>query len=258
MFDRDTYISESCVIEKELKYLFELGDSLVIFDIGSCEGEDAIKYSNLFPNSTIYAVEPLPINLPLLSNNIKKYSKENIHVLPLALSDKKGIAQFYVSSGHPDHISKNVDWDFGNKSSSLLPPDELKETHPWLEFNEIIEVETDTLLNICNQRDIQVIDFIHLDVQGAELQVLQGLGELLNNTKAIWMEVEAIPLYLNQSLKQDVEMFMKDKGFILVKDTVDKIAGDQLFINGDKYITFKLRQLLFNLINILRLKKSSH
>ena len=151
------------------------------------------------------------------------------------MSDKKGSDKFYVSSGYPTSISKNIDWDFGNKSSSLLPPDETKAIHPWLEFNEVIQVETDTLFNICGQINTREIDFIHLEVQGAELQVLKGAGELLKNTKAVWMEVEAVPLYLNQPLKQDVETFMKNKGFILLKDTVDKISGDQLFVKKDIY-----------------------
>jgi FkbM family methyltransferase len=232
MWNRDEYINMPSPIEQELRYFFELSKALIIFDIGSCEGEDAIRYSRLFPQSTVYAVEPLPSNLLLLQKNIKEYRTENIDVVPVALSDRKGISQFYVSSGHPDNIAKNVDWDFGNKSSSLLPPDEHKEVYSWVKFNEVIEVETDTLSNICRQKNIKEIDFIHLDVQGAELQVFQGSGDLLKNTKLIWMEVEAVPLYEKQPLKVDVESFMKEKGFVLIKDTVGSVSGDQLYVNS--------------------------
>ena len=47
----------------------------------------------------------------------------------------------------------------------------------------------------------------------------------------IWLEVEAVPYYKNQPLKQDVEQFMEANGFYKVRDTVGAVDGDQLYVN---------------------------
>ncbi|MBD1906677.1 FkbM family methyltransferase [Funiculus sociatus GB2-A5] len=248
IFTRDDYIKMPSPIEKELKILFNTHSKLTIFDIGSCEGEDSIKYAKLFPNSKIYSIEALPKNLPILYTNLEKYSTKNVEVLPVALSDKRGKAAFYVSSGNPDNLSRSNDWDYGNKSSSLLPPDQHIQYWPWCKFNEVIEVETDTLNNVCKYYNIEVIDFLHMDVQGAELKVLKGAGKFLKKIKVIWLEVEHISLYQGQPLKKEVENFMRENGFFKIKDTVNKVTGDHLYLNS-KYFNF----LFYKVLNLLNL-----
>lgn len=230
-FTRDTYINSPSPIEYELRLIFDVQKPLVIFDIGSCEGEDSIRYSRIFSNSRIFAVEALPSNLPLLKANLDKYSVENVEILPFALSDKIGTCNFYVSSGQLEGNKENQDWDYGNKSSSLLPPEKHLEIIPWLKFQDMIIVEARTLKDVCLEKEIACIDFIHMDVQGAELKVLEGAEEFIKQVKLIWLEVEAIELYKNQPLKQDIEVFMQKKGFFKIKDTVDSVSGDQLYIN---------------------------
>lgn len=228
---RDSYINSPSALKTELLSIFESTDSLTFFDIGSCEGEDSIKYSRLFPSSKIYAVEALPNNLTLIRENLRKYNINNVEVVPFALSDAKGIVKFYVSSGQPSKKAAGQDWDYGNKSSSLLPPDKNMEVFPWLKFQDVIEVQSSTLDEICEQKGIRGIDFVHLDVQGAELKVLNGAKKTLPNIKVIWLEVETVTLYQNQPLKDDIEGFMSSHHFYKLKDTVKRESGDQLYIN---------------------------
>lgn len=227
---RDAFISSPIPIEHHLRRLFPRLDASIVFDIGSCEGEDAIRYSALFPAATVYAVEPLPDNLELLRANLRRYPWANVRVLAVALSDRAGRAPFYVSSGQPEGVTPGA-WDYGNKSSSLLPPDLHLQVHPWVHFDHEILVETQTLERVCHREGIQAIDLVHLDVQGAELKVLAGAGPYLERIGAIWMEVEAVPLYQGQPLEDDVERFMAGYGFRQMLDTVDSIAGDQLYFN---------------------------
>jgi FkbM family methyltransferase len=227
----DTYVAAPSPVEGELRRLFVLDDVRVVFDIGSCEGEDSIRYARLFPNATVYAAEPLPRNLPRLHENLRRHNASSVEVLPFAFSDASGSAQFYVSAGQPDDRPHGDQWDYGNKSSSLFPPDKHLEIHPWVRFDQVIQVQTDTLANFCASRQIDTIDFIHMDVQGAELKVLAGAGDLISRIKAVWTEVERIPLYAGQPLKSDVERFMEDHAFLKLKDTVGAVSGDQLFVN---------------------------
>jgi FkbM family methyltransferase len=228
--DREAFIASPLPIERQLRELFPRLDARVVLDVGSCEGEDAIRYATLFPSAAVYAFEPLPKNVRLVEENLARHPHPNIRVVPLALSDSTGTARFFVSSGQPDGVAP-TDWDYGNKSSSLLPPARHLDVHPWVRFDEQIEVSTETLETFCRGQGITEIDVVHLDVQGAELAVLRGAGPLLDRVSVVWMEVEAIPLYDGQPLKADVERFMTDHGFRRIVDTVDAVAGDQLYVN---------------------------
>lgn len=228
----DDYIKESLPFEAELSQYYSSGDALTIFEIGSCEGEDSIRLKKKFPRATIYTFEPLPNNIKIIQKNFRRYGLDKDHLYQLALGEKNGQATFYVSSGHPDHLPKVKGWDYGNKSSSLLPPKKHKEVLKWVKFKEKIKVKTQRLDSFCAEQSVDRIDFIYLDVQGAELMVLRGAGDMLSKVGAIWMEVEAVELYANQPLKKEVETFMKKNGFIRVKDTVDDISGDQLYVHS--------------------------
>jgi len=228
--DYDKYVKEPLPFKSDLKPYFSKKDRLVIFEIGSCEGEDTIRLKRNYPNSTIYTFEALPKNVQIIKANLKRYGLPTDKVFSLALSEKKGSADFYVSSGHPDELPKTKNWDYGNKSSSLLPPKEHKKVLKWIKFKEKVKVQTERLDDFCKTQGVSKIDFIYLDVQGAELMVLKGAGNLIKKIGAIWMEVEAIELYEGQPLKNEVERFMKKSGFVRAKDTVDEISGDQLYL----------------------------
>lgn len=227
----DDYLSRDFEFENEIKLIFDKNDPLIILDIGACEGEETIKFSNKYPNSKILTFEPVPANSNIIKKNLKKYGVNNAELFELALSDSDGKADLFLSSGNPDTRKKD-DWDYGNKSSSLFEPGETKKIHPWLKFENKIEVTTATLNTILKGKEIKWVDFIYMDVQGAELKVLKGLKSYLYRTKAIWLEVEKVELYKDQPLKKDIERFMKGNGFYLAKNTVNNIAGDQLYLNS--------------------------
>jgi FkbM family methyltransferase len=230
---RDAYIRSPLPIASELRGLFDARDALVIFDIGACEGEDSIRYAREFPNSRVYAFEPLPSNMNMLQKQLAAYGATQVAAFTIALSDERGTATFHVSSGSPENLPSTEDWEYGNKSSSLLPPAELLKHYPWLKFEQSIEVATDTLAGFCTAHGIERIDFIHMDVQGAELKVLRGAGELLRSVRAVWLEVEKVPLYAGQPLADEIQRFMIANGFVKRKDTVAEVTGDHLYIRQD-------------------------
>ncbi len=242
MFNRDKYINSPIEIEFELLQLLEKAKVKNVFDIGACEAEDSIRYSLLFPNATVYAFEPRPDNLAIGRESIKKYKRNNIVLEGIALSNENGTAEFFLSEGEPGDLKNSEEWDFGNKSSSLLPPsEEMKKHTSWLQFNKKIEVQTMLLSDYVKNKQVLEIDFAHIDVQGAELMVLTGAGDFLSKIKLIWMEVEAVELYKNQPLKNDVEKFMEKNNFINLLDTVNDVAGDQLYANMNYFDSKKIQ-----------------
>lgn len=251
IYNRDIYILADSPLKKDLLKLFKKNDKLTILDIGGCEGEESIRYSRIFPFSSIYIFEPLPKNQKLVAENLIKYKVENVTLVPFAVSDEEGISQFYISSGHPENQPKDLDWDFGNKSSSLLSPE--NNPHKWLNFNDTIEVNTITLSAFLINNRINSIDFVHMDVQGAELKVLMGAKEYIKKIKAIWLEVADVELYKNQPLRMDIENFMNLNGFYLVKSEIEGEVGDQFYLNKKHYKTISV----FNKRLQLFLKKYS-
>lgn len=105
--------------------------------------------------------------------------------------------------------------------SSLYPPNE-----PYLarfaglselmnsDFN--VEIEITTLDSFFQAEGINEIDFLQVDVQGADLQVLEGATWTLNQSiLAIQVEVEFSHLYINQPLFADVDIYLRKQGFTL-------------------------------------------
>ena len=117
-------------------------------------------------------------------------------------------------------------------SSSLLEPVKHLELHPNVAFNEAIEVPTRRLDGLLAESDALPPQFIHMDVQGAELMVLEGLGLALEHVEAIWLEVERVELYKGQPLVDDVRRFLGQYGFELAIDAVGDSFDNQLWFWG--------------------------
>jgi FkbM family methyltransferase len=232
--DLTAYLSRPSPIESELRRLFWSKKKLVIFDVGACEGEESIRYARLFPSAQILTFEPLPANQDLIRANFQRHRIASAELIPLALSDRSEMANFHVSSGRPPHEFSGPDWNYGNKSSSLLAPAESAPMYGWLEFKETIRVRTETLDQVCRERGIDEIDFLHLDVQGAEHRVLVGALGMLPHISAVWLEVADRELYRDQKLRDDIERFLRQQGFSLGFEQRREIEGDQFYVNRRK------------------------
>ena len=132
--------------------------------------------------------------------------------IPLALSSAAREATLYVT--------KNP------MCSSLYPPNEsyLQRFHQLIELMELdftVEIDTTTLDIFCKDENIDKIDFLQIDVQGADLQVLEGAAGMLESCiLAITTEVEFSELYINQPLFSDIDIYLRKQGFSLFDITV--------------------------------------
>lgn len=127
--------------------------------------------------------------------------------IPLALSNSIGESTLYVTK-HP-------------MCSSLYPPNELYLSRfaglpELVNLDFTVEIETNTLDTFCQAEGIEEIDLLQIDVQGAELQVLEGASALLaRSILAVQSEVEFSHLYVNQPLFADVDTYLRKQGFTL-------------------------------------------
>jgi len=186
---------------------------ITICNVGSRKLSSADDYGagawNVFaPNLTIYgfdadadACEAAEADLETRGIN---WTEKHI---PLALGKSIGAVTLYVTK-HP-------------MCSSLYPPNEpfLSRFAGLSEVSNLdfaLEIETTTLDTFCQDEGIDTIDFLQVDVQGADLDVLKGASEIVNRSVlGVQIEVEFSPLYLNQPLFADVDTHLRNIGFSL-------------------------------------------
>lgn len=127
--------------------------------------------------------------------------------IPLALADAIGEKTLYVTK-EP-------------MCSSLYPPDDnyMARFHHLPEFATLdftIEIETTTLDNFLQTEGVNEVDFLQIDVQGADLQVLEGSEKILHQSVlAIQIEVEFAQIYQSQPLFTDIDSYLRPQGFTL-------------------------------------------
>lgn len=172
----------------------------IIIEAGAFNGKDSLKMMKRWPKARLYAFEPVPEIFSLLIKNTK--GVKNISCFRLALSDFTGKMVLYTESS--EHCTG---------SGSLLPPKE-HTIHSDIHFSGTIEVDAITLDDWASQNGIAHIDFMWLDMQGYELNMLK-CSKIALTAKAIYTEMEFVEAYKGQYLYKDVVEWMEANGFIL-------------------------------------------
>jgi hypothetical protein len=79
-----------------------------------------------------------------------------------------------------------------------------------------VEVETVSLDAACARESLPAADFLKIDTQGSELDILRGAEQSLKAAAMVELEVEFVEVYKGQPLFHDVSQFMADRGFELL------------------------------------------
>ena len=105
--------------------------------------------------------------------------------------------------------------------SSLYPPNEpylarMAGLPELVNLDFSFEIDTITLDQFCQEECVNEIDFLQIDAQGADLDVLEGATNILSRgIMAIQIEVEFSHLYIGQPLFADVDSFLRKNNFTL-------------------------------------------
>jgi FkbM family methyltransferase len=136
----------------------EVGLGSVFYDVGANVGIYSLLSSLLVGNGKVYAFEPVPRNLAYLRRHLKLNHARNVEILPLAISDKIGQAQFEIEpSGLMGHLA-------GEGS---------------------LAVATATLDSLAESGTIASPDFIKMDIEGAELSALRGASFIFQRYRPV-------------------------------------------------------------------------
>jgi len=125
---------------------------------------------------------------------------------PIALYSRGGTVKFYVTV---DRNCSSIYAPNPNLMSKFVGSDHLA-------VEKVVEVPCDTLDHVLESNGLRDVDFLKVDAQGAELDVLHGAEKTLEGVVGVECEVEFSPIYLNQPLFPDVDTFLRERGFTLL------------------------------------------
>ena len=164
-------------------------------------------------------------------NLIKECKKkdENLRLFNYIVSDKDN-----------EEITFNISNNNKGASSSILDFGTHTITHPSLKFIEKRNCKTTTIKKIFEIENINNdFNFLTLDIQGAELLALKGMGNLLNNFDYIQTEVNEVYVYKKCCLIDELDSYLKKYNFIRLETFwVGKGYGDSIYIKNNNFINF--------------------
>lgn len=182
----------------------------------------------------MHAFEPNPEEYKKLLRLYNKHPFKALYMNTIGLSDYEGTAPFFITK----HASM----------SSLLESDTENYNKHFGAYNEYTHWENDISEQKRTTIDLQTldnyfknnavgIDYLKIDTQGSELSILKGAEKLIKQKQihVIKVEVSAIPVYKNQALFSDIDIYLRQHDYILVDFITYRDHYDSVF-NAKKQV----------------------
>jgi FkbM family methyltransferase len=190
-----------------LFHAYLAADPLAYIDIGARGGEHAIV-EPMASATRILAFEPDAAECTRLETELKKNSPwASIEIIARALAGTNGPATLHhfksplndsLRAANPHFVSRY-------RVASLAPNGQ----------SELTTTTLDDLLSSENRFKNGHGDFVKVDAQGADLDILRASTRMLSEqTVALLVEVEFCDIYLNQPHFSEVEIFLRSQGFV--------------------------------------------
>jgi FkbM family methyltransferase len=166
----------------------------VLYDIGSSVGAWSIPAAMKANKGKVISFEPDPENLDRLKKNYELNGISNFQIMPIALGDEAGELELFTAGAYA-------------ASPSLRPVNKISTS---------IKVKIEVVDHLLEQKAIPLPTVVKIDIEGAEMMALKGMGKLLaSRQKPRALVLELHPLYLpsfNTSLTE-IFKFLIDNGY---------------------------------------------
>lgn len=197
---RPMYIG-GCIEPNEFAFINSiLKEGMVMIDVGANDGLFTIfGASQVGQNGHILAFEPSTREVSRLQANVQiNHHLKNITIIAKAASNKMGLAQLKIS-------------EYGHEGQNTLG------NFAWAVQQAGVEtVETCCLDLLPEVRALHRLDFMKIDVEGAELKVLQGAQEIIRKFKpVILLELLDRSLQYQESSASQVVQCLKSLGYLI-------------------------------------------
>lgn len=190
-----------------------LKEDPVIFEAGGHDGCDTFLFYIRWPNAKIITFEPHPISFEKLLEKTAWIPR--VEAYNLAVNNYNGAAIL------------NLCLLNDGASSILAPAEETKELYQ----GPKIVVPCVVLDDWCRENKIDSIDFMWLDLEGLELQVLQSSPSILSTVKVIYTETNLKLFRIGMAPYQELKAFLEKAGFKLIAHWFEEnLQGDAIFV----------------------------
>jgi FkbM family methyltransferase len=178
----------------------------------------------------VYGINPVawfeadPITYAKLVANVLPYKGHTTHNLLLGDVDQS-VVQFNITS--KPGVNGN------NGSSSFLPLGKHAEHHPHITVTKQIVLPMKRFDTFVKETsfDVSLYNFLNVDVQGAELHVIKGMGNFINDIDYIVVEVNEAELYKGGALLKELDAYLVSRGFVMTVKNINKYEyGDAFYV----------------------------
>jgi FkbM family methyltransferase len=194
--------------------LKRISNLTTIVDIGANKGQFLLEALRWHPKAKYIVFEPLPEECAAITRCFNA-----LEVYPFALGAKDQATVLNVSAA-------------SDSSSLLEQTDRQSENFPWAKSTQKILVTMKRLDSVLAAAAIVRPAFCKIDVQGYELEVLKGFGELIDCFDYFVIELSNVPFYEGQCNTADVISFLNQRSFI-VADILNLYRHEGVCLQAD-------------------------
>ena len=216
-------------VEGYLQNGIAIDENDVVFDVGANVGVFGLRAIQKAKNVRAYCFEPIPDIFSVLKKNAEVHGQGRIHTFQLGISDTSEKAMFNyfpntpaLSTLHPEEWDKDPKaFSRAVKGTMKNPPDGMK----WMKLippifsgliakflvkgKKLVECNLVTLSSIIEKEQVEKIDLLKIDCEGAEWSVLKGISdEHWPKIKSVVVEVHDIDDRLEK-----IKKMLNEKGF---------------------------------------------
>jgi FkbM family methyltransferase len=188
-----------------------------VLHLGASYGQERNEYDNYCKGDVLW-VEAIPEVYEKLKENIKPFKKQM--AFNACLSNVNGQEVVF-------NVSNNE-----SQSSSMLELGTHILIHPEVHYIDQITMETIRADKLLEKYDFANINFLNVDLQGAEHLAIEGMGDLIKNIDYALLEVNMKETYKGCMLIENLDYFMMQRGFERVEtgDWVAETWTDALYV----------------------------
>ncbi|HCI05302.1 TPA: FkbM family methyltransferase [Patescibacteria group bacterium] len=171
------------IFEEEIYNFVSETDQPYIIDGGANIGLSVIYFKRIYPGAEMLAFEPDPYIFGVLKDNLKSFGFSDVTLLERGLWKENGQMKFYAEGSDGGRLALDSD------------------------VNNIVSVKVVSLKKYLGKP----VDFLKLDIEGAETEVLEDCRDLLKNVKNIFLEYHS---FSKSPQRLDVILrILKEAGF---------------------------------------------
>lgn len=184
----------------------------VIIDIGANKGTWTLLAKSIFPQSIIYAFEPLDFCKEEFNELTKTLNQITLYPYAIGSENTRSLI----------NLSSFID------ASSILSSTQLLTDEFNIKEIKKLGIEIIKLDDFLKKENLLQPDLIKLDIQGYELEALNGCIHILQNTKYVIMEVSFVEYYKDQPLFEEIILFMNVHYFKVKAFGQNLVTGNNL------------------------------